>query len=218
MLNLPTIYMQKATINRRNIIYLCARRTIRNRMLTFQLIRFEYESESSASPSSIDENDNNDRCDSSTTYEAIHRFRGQCPLTSCGVFGLTSKQHIRLCSSDKDKGILYLVSHFHRYHHLTWSISYKLTELVMRKCNPLTTSFFQAYANPIDKRFSITECPLKQISSFQHKSRCRKNIYKGSLKQHLLGCHHLTIAMTKKIIDAMKNEEDLNSINWQEKN
>lgn len=140
-----------------------------------------------------------------TRNDDVSHFRGRCPLTHRGIYGLTHKHQIRLCSSQKTMPELYLLIHFQRYHHLTRDIAYKLTKAIMNQSDPLTTCIFQPKIDIIDKRYHPITCPLNKL---EFSTNCKRTFYKDSLKGHLLHVHHLTVTATKKIMQSFKDQCD----------
>ncbi|CAF0751253.1 unnamed protein product [Adineta steineri] len=165
----------------------------------------------SLSPSSDDDDDysqvNNKKNDIS-----FREYRGICPLAHYGVYGLNNKHNIRLCSHEKDKVDRNLYSHFHHYHHLTNSLSSRLTKAVIDKLNPLTTYIFPSEQKITDKRYDMIECPLDKAKL----SICKRKFLRQSLKTHLLRVHHLTLETSNKILDNMKKQGDLTKIDFDE--
>ena len=99
--------------------------------------------------------------------EDIVHFRDRCPLTHLGIYGLTSKHKLRLCSSQKNFPDLYLLKHFHRYHHLTPAYSLTLTKALINKLDPLTTCIFQSKIDFFDKHYHPITCPLNKMKIFK---------------------------------------------------
>ncbi|CAF0995718.1 unnamed protein product [Rotaria sordida] len=149
---------------------------------------------------------------SNTKYDDIIQLRGQCPLTHLGIYGLTNKHKLRLCSLDKTTSDLYLFKHFHRYHHLTTTLSYTLAKAIINKLNPLTTCIFQSETNIIDERYHLIRCPLNKMESFN----CKRPFFKSSLKRHLLKFHRFTLKTYNKIIEAIKNNDDITKLDLNE--
>ncbi|CAF1400338.1 unnamed protein product [Rotaria sp. Silwood1] len=137
---------------------------------------------------------------------------GQCPLTHLGIYGLTAKHKLRLCSLKRKTYDICLLKHFNRYHHLTWSLSSILTKAIINKLDPLTTCIFQSELNIIDQRYRRIQCPLNRITS----SNCRKLIFIGSLKKHLLKIHHIKLQTCNKIMKKIKNKNGLMKIDFVE--
>ncbi|CAF0803996.1 unnamed protein product [Rotaria sp. Silwood1] len=140
-----------------------------------------------------------------TKYDEISYHRGQCPLTRLGIYGLTDKHKLRLCSSEKKTPDLYLLNHFHRYHHLTNKLSYTLTKAIINKLNPLTTCIFQSETDIIDQHYHLIRCPLSKMESIN----CRRPLFKRSLKKHLLQVHHLTLKTCNKMLETIQKKDDI---------
>jgi len=169
-------------------------------------------SSSNSNSDNDDDDDYHHPVESNTKCRDIIDFRGECPLTQLGVYGLHNKHNIRLCLPEKDKSERRLLAHFRGYHHLTFSLSYKLTKAVVSKLNPLTTCIFQSAEKITDKRFEIIGCPLNKMKL----SDCRKRILQDSLKTHLLHVHHLTLETSNRIVETVKNQGDLTKLDFDE--
>ncbi|CAF1009866.1 unnamed protein product [Rotaria sordida] len=142
----------------------------------------------------------------------VKHFYGQCPLTRLGIYGLTNKHKLRLCSSNRKTSDICLIKHFNRYHHLKWTLSSTLTKAIINKLDPLTTCIFQSGFDIIDQRFHRIRCPLNKIKSYN----CRSLIFIGSLKKHLLKVHHFKLKTYNKINEAIKRKISLMKIDFDE--
>lgn len=176
-----------------------------HRLLFLLLSRSEGDLESLSSLASSDQDVSNPL----VTHEMIYQFRSPCPFIKYGAFGLAPEHHVRLCRPDKDKSYLYLAAHFHRFHHLTWPLAYKLTRHMIMKSDPSTTNLFNSQISAIDARFMPIRCPLNQVLSFSRKKACRKKCHQATLKQHLVARHRLKSTTANRIVDALQNGEDL---------
>lgn len=140
------------------------------------------------------------------------RFRGQCPLTQLGVFGLTSFHRVRLCSKERAQTSIGLAAHFHRFHHLTWSLSLNLTKLIKENVDPYRIQLFKKDVDPIDPRFRLKTCPMNKIFQDETNSFCRRKFHRNSMKQHLIHYHHLSLDTANKIMKENFIEIDISSL------
>ncbi|CAF1316187.1 unnamed protein product [Rotaria magnacalcarata] len=148
-----------------------------------------------------------------TNNEYILKFRGQCPLNRHGIYGLTNKHNLRLCSSKKQPTELCLIKHFHRYHHLTQELSFKLTKAILNKFDPITTRIFPPNTDLIDQYYHPIKCPLNKL---KFANKCESTFFRDSLKKHLLSVHQLSLSATMKIITTFRNQGDLTQVNLNE--
>ncbi|CAF2872322.1 unnamed protein product [Rotaria sp. Silwood2] len=116
-----------------------------------------------------------------TKYDDTLHLRGRCPLMRLGIYGLTDKHKLRLCSSKTKTKTpdLFFLKHFHRYHHSISKLSYTLTKAIINKLNLLTTCIFQSEIDIIDQHYHLIRCPLNKIESIN----CRRPSFKSSLKK-----------------------------------
>ena len=147
--------------------------------------------------------------------DEMQRCRGQCPLTEFGAFGLTKAHGVRLCTEERTKPSLVLLSHFHRYHHLNWALAAKLTKLMNQNFDPWKTRLFEANVDPIDPRFRPIPCPMNDIEHYHRKEAfCHRKFHRESMKQHLINFHHLSLATANKVMNAVKLKKDFNDIDF----
>ncbi|CAF3240101.1 unnamed protein product [Rotaria sp. Silwood2] len=166
---------------------------------------------SSSINSDIDANvDYSHKLNTNIKYNNLRHFYAPCPLTRLGIYGLTAKHKLRLCSSTRKTSDICLLKHFNHYHHLTWTLSSTLTKAIINKLDPLTTCIFQSDLRIIDQYFRRIQCPLNKIKS----SNCRRQIFIGSLKKHLLKIHHLKLKTCNKITETIKSKKGLINIDF----
>ena len=169
-----------------------------------------------------DDNDGNhdDDDDYKTTAERgrdhSRVYRGTCPLTQFGAYGLAEKHNIRLCPSKKNQQHRCLVAHFRRYHRLAWSLAHKLTSAISDGLDPSTTCVFEAEVDPADEVVHPISCPLNQIRAFSQNFSCSQMLPKESLRKHLIDIHQLTSTTSHTILDSLEKNEDLTNIDLDE--
>lgn len=145
-----------------------------------------------------------------TNNKYILEFRGQCPLNRHGIYGLTNKHNLRLCSTKKKITELCLIKHFHRFHHLTQELSFKLTKAILNKMDPKTTCIFPSDKDFIDQYYYPIKCPLNQLKLAD---KCESTLFRDSLKKHLLSVHKLSLPTAMKIIATFTKQGDSSQVN-----
>ena len=163
-----------------------------------------------------DDDDDDYKATNESGREHSRVYRGRCPLTQLGVYGLAEKHNIRLCPMKKNQQYRCLAAHFRRYHRLTWTLAYKLINAISDGLDPSTTCLFESEVDLTDEAVLRVRCPLNQIRAFSQNFSCSKMLPKESLKKHLLDIHQLTFSMSNRILDSMEKNEDLTNIDLDE--
>ena len=164
-----------------------------------------------------EDDDGNDRSyyhksEVGTKRNLIMNYYGPCPLTSLGVYGLHQQHNLVLCTSENNPSDHHLMTHFHQFHHIKWSLAYQLTGAILDKLNPMKTCLLKPNLDIIDKRFYVRYCPLKEMKL----SNCRKKFFKNSLEHHLAHVHHLSCETRQKIVQTIENNGSLTDLDLDE--
>ncbi|CAM4856787.1 unnamed protein product [Rotaria socialis] len=150
------------------------------------------------------------------------KFRGYCPLTQDGAFGISCQLHgIRLCPKiNGNLRTFRLHEHFRRVHHLTPLASLTLARAIRSGLNPMTTQLFddnhiilnidelRTVACPINKGF--INYPTLHILN----SPCDTIKQVRQLRDHLKRVHKFTSKATNIIIKAVKTDTPIHMIQF----
>ncbi|CAF1048799.1 unnamed protein product [Rotaria sp. Silwood1] len=144
----------------------------------------------------------------------VINYRGLCPLTFDGAFGLTKAKHlIRLCNSQTiSQRILY--SHFVHIHSIEANYAKRLIKAIQQGQDPKITKLFSDDEDIFNKNDKLVcpfydsttnpfRCHPKQIPNIPCYFRWTNFQYFIS---HLITAHHLTKTAIKKIVDGYKSD------------
>ena len=134
-------------------------------------------------------------------------YRGCCPLTRPGLFGILPVHNIRVCEGKSSC----LYNHLQSFHHMTARSSYKLCRAVLKKRDPVLTSLFHRDDILYNKDFHIA-CPFNHDAKnpfdcqpkYILKAPCSSIISRLDMPRHLRDVHHVYRAAALKIVAEMR--------------
>jgi hypothetical protein len=134
-------------------------------------------------------------------------YRGACPLTQAGVFGILPLHNIRLCEGKPSC----LYNHLQSFHHMTARSAYKVCKAVLKQRDPVLTNLFGSEDILYNKSFPIA-CPFHQDSKnpfdchpkYVVKAPCASIISRLDMPRHLRDVHHVYRPAALKIVAEMR--------------
>ena len=152
---------------------------------------------------------NNNSSSSSTTNisQSVTIFRGACPLTRPGLYGILPIHNIRFCEGKPSC----LYNHLQSFHHMTARSAYRVCKSVLKQRDPVTTVLFSSDDILYNKNFHIA-CPFNQDSKnpfdcqpkYIVKAPCSSIISRLDMPRHLRDVHHVYRTAALKIVAEMR--------------
>lgn len=139
--------------------------------------------------------------------QSVTIYRGTCPLTRVGLFGILPIHNIRLCEGKPSC----LYNHLQSFHHMTARSAYKVCKAVLKQRDPVVTVLFSSQDVLYNKNFHIA-CPFNQDSRnpfdceprYIMKAPCSSIISRLDMPRHLRDVHHVYRASALKIVAEMR--------------
>ena len=134
-------------------------------------------------------------------------YRGPCPLTRPGLYGILPIHNVRLCEGKPSC----LYNHLQSFHHMTARSAHKVCKAVLRQCDPVLTVLFGSEDILYNKNFHIA-CPFNQDAKnpfdcqpkYILKAPCSSIISRLDMPRHLRDVHHIYRAYALKIVAEMR--------------
>ena len=144
---------------------------------------------------------------SSTLNQSVTVYRGSCPLTRHGIFGILPTHNIRCCEGKPSC----LYHHFQSYHHMTARSSYKVCKAILKQRDPTLTVLFSSEDVLYNKSFHIA-CPFNQDEKnpfdcqpkYILKAPCSSIISRLDMPRHLRDVHRVQRTPALKIVAEMR--------------
>lgn len=134
-------------------------------------------------------------------------YRGSCPLTRIGVYGILPIHNIRMCEGKTSC----LYNHLQSFHHMTARSAYKVCKAILKQRDPIVTVLFTAEEVLYNKDFHIA-CPFNHDArnpfdcqpKYIFKAPCSSIISRLDMPRHLRDVHHVYRACALKIVAEMR--------------
>lgn len=139
--------------------------------------------------------------------QSVTIYRGLCPLTRSGVFGILPIHNVRICEGKSSC----LYNHLQSFHHMTAQSAYKVCKAVLRQRDPDATVLFNSKDVLYNRNFHMA-CPFNQDSKnpfdcqpkYIIKTPCSSIISRLDMCRHLRDVHHVYRACALKIVAEMR--------------
>ena len=143
----------------------------------------------------------------SNINQSVTIYRGPCPVTRNGVYGILPIHNIRVCEGKSSC----LYNHLQSFHHMTARSAYKVCRAALKQRDPMATILFESSDVLYNKYFHIAcpfnedsrnpfECQPKMIA----KSPCNSVISRLDMPRHLRDVHHVHRAYALKIVAELR--------------
>ncbi|CAF1001829.1 unnamed protein product [Adineta steineri] len=145
--------------------------------------------------------------DSANLKQSVTIYRGLCPLTRVGLFGILPIHNIRLCEGKSSC----LYNHLQSFHHMTARSAYKVCKAVLKQRDPILTVLFGSEDILYNKHFHIA-CPFNEDAKnpfecqpkYIYKAPCSSIISRLDMPRHLRDVHHVYRTSALKIVAEMR--------------